>query len=419
MASYDPELTRAVSERRLPSLGERIKELRRERGFDQRGLANVVKRSVSWVSQVERGEIVVSDVGMIQRLAVALSVPSRELVELVLGEEAGEIERQRPYVEVLRLALAGHPAPQAALGLSPRGPATIRVDRLQDQTTRAWELVHASTFDQLGPLLATLIPDLEAASRHESDDVHQVFSLLADAYQVAAAMLVKVGDVGAGWIAADRAIAAGERCGDRSLIMAGQLRMGHTFVNCSEDELALRVLRQAVTLAKSLSQETEPGLISLTGACALLLAVLESRRGDADEARRHLKVASALARTLGEDRNDHGTEFGPTNVALHEVAVEVELGNAAEALRLAGRIDASVLSPERQARFLVDVARAHTQRRAVTPAVAALTEAEQIAFGEVSDSRRVRELLDDLEHLAKGRPIPGLRPLRRVVATHK
>jgi len=407
-----------VPDRHLPTLGERIKELRRERGLDQRGLADVVKRSVSWVSQVERGEIVVSDVGMIQRLAVALSVPSRELVELVLGEDAGVLERQRPYVEVLRLALAGHPAPLAALGMAPRGPTIVRLDRLRDQTAKAWELVHASAFEELGPLLAALILDLEAASRHTTDDAHEVFSLLADAYQVAAAMLVKVGDVGAGWIAADRAISAGERCGDRSLIMAGELRMGHTFVNCSEDELALRVLRQAVSLAKTLSAQTEPGLISLTGACALLLAVLESRRGDAEEARRHLKVASALARTLGEDRNDYGTEFGPTNVALHQVAVEVELGNAAEALRLADRVDASRLSPERQARFLVDVARAHAQRRTIAPAVAALTEAQQIALGEVSDSRRVRELLDDLEHLAKGRPTPGLRPLRRVVA-HK
>ena len=82
-------------------------------------LADVVKRSVSWVSQVERGEITVGDVGMLQRLALVLSVPSRELIELVLGEEAGDLERQRPYVEVLRVALAGHPAPLAALGLGP------------------------------------------------------------------------------------------------------------------------------------------------------------------------------------------------------------------------------------------------------------------------------------------------------------
>jgi hypothetical protein len=195
--------------------------------------------------------------------------------------------------------------------------------------------------------------------------------------------------------------------------MAGQLRMGHTFADSSEEDLALHVLRQAVALAKTLSTDAEPGFVSLTGACALLLAVLEARRGDATEAHRHLKVAAGLARRLGADRNDYGTEFGPTNVTLHQVAVEVELGNAAEALRLAQRVDAGGLSAERRARFLVDVARAHAQRRAIAPAVAALTEAEMIAPGEVADARRVRELLEDLEHLARGRQIPGLRPLRR------
>lgn len=125
----------------------------------------MLKRSVSWVSQVERGEIVVGDVGMLQRLAVALGVPSRELVELVLGPEAGEAERQRPHVEVLRLALAGHPAPREVLGLAaPKGRSASR-EEVEGQVRRAWELVHASAFEELGPLLATLIPTLEAASR--------------------------------------------------------------------------------------------------------------------------------------------------------------------------------------------------------------------------------------------------------------
>jgi hypothetical protein len=193
--------------------------------------------------------------------------------------------------------------------------------------------------------------------------------------------------------------------------------MAHTFVNSSEDDLALHVLRQAVEVAGGLKGDADPGLVSLTGACALLLAVLEARRGEATESRRHLIAAVALARQLGEDRNDFGTEFGPTNVALHQVAVAVELGNAAEALELAGKIDARGLSAERRARFLVDVARAHAQRRAVAAAVAALTEAETIAPAEVSDSRLVRELLGDLEHLAGGRQMPALRALRRH-ATH-
>jgi transcriptional regulator with XRE-family HTH domain len=406
-----------VSDRYRATLGERVSELRRERGLKQQTLATVVGRSVSWVSQVERGEITVGDVGLLQRLAAALGTPSRELVELVLGEEASEAERQRSYVEALRLALAGHPAPGAAMGV-PGKTRQLQPDRWEAQVKQAWTLVHASDFDALGPLLAILISALEQASRQPDEaERTRALILLADSYQVAAAMLVKVGDVGAGWIAADRAIVAGERCGDRCLVMAGQLRMAHTFVGSAEDDLALHVLRQAVALAGGLAADTEVGLVSLTGACALLLAVLEARRGNAAEARRHLKAAVKLSRRLGEDRNDYGTEFGPTNVALHDVAVEVELGNASEALRIADGVDASGLSPERRARFLVDVARAHAQRRSVPPAVAALIEAETIAPGEIADSRRVRELLDDLEHLTHSRPTPGLRALRRRI-TH-
>jgi transcriptional regulator with XRE-family HTH domain len=402
---------------RKPTLGERVKELRREQGVDQRGLAETLKRSVSWVSQVERAEIEVVDVGMIQRLAVALSVPSRELIELVLGDEAGELEAQRPYVEVLRIALAGHPAPLAVVGIATRTKSKVSTDDLLAEVKAAWKLVHASEFDRLGPLLAQLIPGLETASRQTSDEELQgVLAGLAEAYQIAAAMLVKVGDIGAGWIAADRAISVGDRCGDVCLVMAGQLRMGHTFVNSQEDDLALHVLRQAVQVAKTLGPESDVGLVSLTGACALLLAVLEARRSQADEARRHLKVAAGLARRVGEGRDDYGTEFGPTNVKLHQVAVEVELGNAAEALRLAAGVDPESLSAERRARYLIDIARAHTQRRDPTAAVAALVDAESIALTEVSDSHLVRDLMGDLEHLAKGHSIPGLKPLKRRVS---
>ena len=404
-------------DRQAVALGVKIKELRRERGMDQRGLAKVLKRSVSWVSQVERGEIVVSDVGMLQRLAAALAVPSRELVEMVLGGEAAEVETQRPYVEVLRLALAGHPAPRAALGLGATPTLEVSPEQLAEQVRHAWKLVHASQFDELGPLLAKLIPVLERIGR-QSDAAHQTFVLLADAYQIAAAMLVKVGDWGAGWISADRAISAGERCGDPSLVMAAQLRMARTFVGSSDENLALHVLRQAVEVADQLGPDSEPGLLSLTGACALLLAVLEARRGKAADARLHMAVATVLAKKLGSDRNHFGTEFGPTNVAVHAVAVAVEMGNAAEALELAAKVSPSALSPERQARFLVDVARAHAQRRAVAAAVTALTGAQEIAPAEIADSRQVRELLSDLEHLSAGRPIPALRALRRAI-THK
>ncbi len=403
-----------MADRTAIAFGERVEELRREQHLTQKALADMVKRSVSWVSQVERGELAISDLDMLQRLAAVLGVPSRELVEMVLGEEAATGERQRPYVEALRLSLAGHPAPEAGIGVVRRHGAPVELNALALEVAHAWELVHGARYEELGPLLAQLIHHLEAVSRLGPEGVRpRSLALLAEAYQVAAAMLVKAGDAGAAWVAADRAIAAGERCGDRCLVMAGQLRMGHTFTDAAERALALHVLRQAVVLADQLPSDSEPGLVSLTGACALLLSVLEARAANAKEARRHLGVAEHLARRLGEDRNDYGTEFGPTNVLLHRVAVAVELGNAADALALTTKIDPAPLSSERRARYLVDVARAHAQRRDPERAVAVLEQAEATAPVELRELRVVRELLGDLEHLARRRQIAGLRPLRR------
>jgi hypothetical protein len=72
-----------------------------------------------------------------------------------LGEEAGDLERQRPYVEVLRLALAGHPAPQAALGMPQTVARAATIERMRSQISTCWELVHASTFDELGAWVST------------------------------------------------------------------------------------------------------------------------------------------------------------------------------------------------------------------------------------------------------------------------
>src|SRR5213079_2443776 len=109
----------------------------------------------------------------------------------------------------------------------------------------------------------------------------------------------------------------------------------------------------------------------------------------------HLERAAQIAARLGEGRNDYNTEFGP-NVGLHEIAVAVELGDAGRALRAAATVDTSGLSAERRARTLIDVARAHAQRRQVGEAVAALRQAEDITPEQVLTHDLVRQLVSDL-----------------------
>jgi hypothetical protein len=59
-------------------------------------------------------------------------------------------------------------------------------------------------------------------------------------------------------------------------------------------------------------------------------------------------------------------------------------------------VDASALSAERRARMLIDLARAHAQRRQVDEAVSTLLEAETIAPEQIRNHRIVRQLVSDL-----------------------
>ena len=83
-------------------------------------------------------------------------------------------------------------------------------------------------------------------------------------------------------------------------------------------------------------------------------------------------------------------------MGLHEIAVAVELGDAGRALRAAATVDTCGLSAERRARMLIDVARAHAQRRQVGEAVAALRQAEDITPEQVRGHELVRQLVSDL-----------------------
>jgi hypothetical protein len=136
-----------------------------------------------------------------------------------------------------------------------------------------------------------------------------------------------------------------------------------------------------------------------------VLAVIRARAGKRTEARGAIERARSIAARLGEDRNDFETEFGPTNVDLHAVAVAVDLGDAGEALEIATGVDASGLSAGRQSRLYIDLARAHAQRRHVGEAVQALLEAEKHAPEQVHTHALARQLVRELVTLA-GRRAP-------------
>jgi transcriptional regulator with XRE-family HTH domain len=373
------------------ALGRRIAQERKRRGLSQAELARLVDRSVAWISQVERGVRKVDRMSVLEKVAETLDLPLSELAAEapVVAATNDEV----PGTAGLRLVLSGAHSLKAMLHNTP-APST---QQLKSRVDHAWELTHESRYDELADLLRGLVPALENAVRSApAERQAELFELLAATYQACSASLAKLGEPEAAWIAADRAIGAAERAGNPLMMAAGAFRLGFVFLGARLFDQAEETARTASEALWFLADQGKPEAMSLWGGLTLQRAVAASRLNQADTAYGHLAKAREMAERVGDGRNDYNTEFGPANVALHEVAVAVELGDAGHALRVGSAVDTSMLSAERRARLCVDLARAHTQRRQIDDAVAALLAAETITPEQIRNHRIVRQLASDL-----------------------
>ena len=374
------------------ALGRKIAQHRKRRGLSQRDFAHLVGRSEAWVSQVERGVRRIDRMSVLETLAEVLEIPVSELAaEAPIVASAAE---EPPGGSRLRLVLSGAHALNAMLRTDYEH---TEIEELRHRTEQAWQLTHGARYLELTELLESLVPSLEAAARSVPNGQRlEYFQLLNATYQACSSALSKLGKFEAAWIAADRAITAAERAEDPLLMAAGEFRLCLTFHGAGHFDQVESTTSTACAALTSLVEKGQPEAMSLFGVLTLQRAVAAARRNEATAAYRHIARARSIAERLGDGRNDYNTEFGSTNVVLHEVAVAVDLGDAGVALRSADGVDASGLSPERQGRFFIDVARAHLQRRNAEAAVTSLERAESITPEQVRSHQLVRQAITDL-----------------------
>ena len=389
------------------ALGRKIAAERRRRGLSQPELARMVDRSVAWVSQVERGVRKVDRMSVLEALAAALEVPLAELA--AEAPIVAAVTEESPGAGGLRLVLSGAYALRAMLD----GHHAPAVSTLRTRSGKAWDLAHAGRYTDLADLLRGLVPDLETAARAAPEARRaEVFELMAATYQACSAALAKLGEPEAAWIAADRAMAAAERAGNPMLVAAGAFRLVFVFISARHYDQAEETARTAAEALQQMADQGDPQAMSLWGGLTLQRAVVAARVNDPDTAYDQLDRARQMAGRLGEGRNDYNTEFGPANVGLQEVAIAVDLGDAGRALSAAARVDTSRLSAERQARLLIETARAHAQRRQADQAISTLLQAEEITPELVRGHVLVRQLVTDLLTM-QDPPAAELRDLAR------
>jgi hypothetical protein len=200
----------------------------------------------------------------------------------------------------------------------------------------------------------------------------------SDLYGLLRTVTKRIGRVDLSLLAADRAVRCAEAAGDPLRLGAAQWNMAQVLLADGAPEVAEAVTVHAAEQLKPLMGD-DVQAIAVYGALTLLAAVAAARNGDPWRARDRVRQAAPLAERTGEC-NAYWTAFGPTNVAMYAVSVEVESGEAVEGLRLAERIDHD-RSPsiERRVAFLIDQARGYQQRRDFATALTVLHAAEHEA----------------------------------------
>ncbi|WP_318552249.1 tetratricopeptide repeat protein [Kitasatospora fiedleri] len=312
-----------------------------------------------------------------------------------------------------RLLISGHPVPEVLLVVDP-AEAPVTVEELRAAVDRVWELTHNNQFTELSRSLGALLSRIERAARTAPVDQRpQLWGQLSRTYQALSAAFVRQDEGDAAWIAADRSIRAAEESGQPLDVFAGVFRLAQAFVRLKHYDQADHAATTALhALQRYLrTSDAGPEALSVAGSLHLVLALTSARSGDRARARQELDHARKMARKLGEDRNDFNLEFGPTNVEIQTVSIAVDLGDAGEAIDVGTRIDASGLSAERQARLLLDLGRAYTQRRQLGEALSALLQAEELSPDLIHTHVTARATVQELLLVAGRSATPELRSL--------
>jgi transcriptional regulator with XRE-family HTH domain len=309
-----------------------------------------------------------------------------------------------PALDHLRQAVLGHAAPSTDTADS----SVANVAHTEASIMQVHRLYQLADYDASSRLLALVLQRGTATIPP---------SMTAATYLAATKLATKLGDAGLAWVSADRCLRFAIDAQRPSLIGIAHYQVACALLAAQH----VAVAEQTATIAAEqlASVAIKPRIrrdeaLSVQGALVLLLAVIAARRDDGHVAKRHLLEASHLAEQLGRNDNRLWTAFGPTNVAIHELSVQVALGDARRAFQFGETLDTDALPPVlrgRRSQVHLELAWAAVQQGDDSLAVLHLLEAERVASQAVSRNATARSLLTTLLARERKSATPGLRAL--------
>ncbi|MGW4323807.1 helix-turn-helix domain-containing protein [Streptomyces sp. NPDC004684] len=385
------------------TIGERVAWYRRRRGMSQEVLAELVGRTVDWLSKAENNRLELDRLSVIKSLADALDVTLGDLLaEPTLMDWTADSGTRT--VPALRSALMNYRQLTPLLGVTTEGEPTP-LDELKGSVAEVWDAYQDSRYGFATRRLPLVLADaLIAAQAYEGRERERAHELMAMTYQGAAMVLTKVGETDLAWIAADRGLAAAQQS-DNAAVTGSLFRsVAHCLLSNGRFDAAVQLVSDAADYLRPGLREASPEFLSIYGTLFLAGSMAAARADDRSTTRDFLTEAAQAAQRLGRDANHMWTAFGPTNVAIHRVATAAELGDMQVAVDLGPQVDTSGLPIERRTRHNLEVARALSAHNRMDDALSMILEAEQWAPEQVRSHYLARELVLTWVRNQRGRP---------------
>lgn len=347
-------------------IGARLRQLRRDRGLTQEQLAERAGLSTDLIKRLEQGRRESARLASLHALARALDVPLSRLVDRRPRLDGGD--PHAPQVMALRDVLL---RPDLLPDIDPAEPDSepMRPARVTALVDQAWDGYWTGQFTALAADLPQLIGETRACAREYGPPAARPH---AQSHQLAACLLVQMGQEDLAAVAAERAIHAATE-GDDELLHA-TLHGTYSWILHHQGRLP-----DAVDLALRIADRVEPRLstarpehLCVWGGLLLTAVAPAAASDQRDTLDEVISLARAGAVRLKHDRHDYQVSYGPTQVAMQAVHGYAAMHRPEQALRHAEQVRREDLLDISYGAHLIDLAQAHVDERQDQTAVAVL-----------------------------------------------
>lgn len=391
------------------TIGDRIRARRLLRGWSVRHAASRAGISHATWSRIERGRQAADNRFMLADIAAALECSPADLAGTPVPAADRAAMAAQAGVYGTRQALVDTDLSERPVRPAPRVAELARTVALVDTLRQACDYAGATR------LLPDLLRDLHAAAN--GPDRQPALRLLCTAASIASGVLRNLGHPTEAWLGAERCRDAAEAAEDPVLLGYAACARASAATSCGS-------FQRSLTLAGNAADDLQPHLamrggVETLGHLQLISAYASRGLKRLDDSRTWATEAARLADRTGETTT-MGLFFGPTNVNIWRVGIEVDGDEPARALDIARATKpATIAANFRQVFFYADTARANARMRGRDrEAIRCLLVAERLAPQHVHTSavalETARALLERSQRQAGGTELRGLCERMRV-----